>query len=108
MKSDAVNDATFVSDAMTRNAGDALRSSASCGDSLLGNLNLHAQPAAAMHERDTMSKPKAEKFGINDVDWMEKIPECPVYYPSKEEFEDPLVYLQKIAPDASKFGIASI
>jgi hypothetical protein len=28
-----------------------------------------------------------------------------VYSPTKEEFEDPLVYLQKIAPEASKYGM---
>nr|GEV76731.1 lysine-specific demethylase JMJ706-like isoform X1 [Tanacetum cinerariifolium] len=37
-----------------------------------------------------------------------KMPECPVYYPSKEEFEDPLAYLQKIAPEASTYGICKI
>ncbi|CAN1173571.1 Lysine-specific demethylase JMJ13 [Linum perenne] len=39
---------------------------------------------------------------------MDKIPECPVYYPTREEFEDPLVYLQTIAAEASKFGICKI
>ncbi|KAL5728747.1 hypothetical protein ACHQM5_001793 [Ranunculus cassubicifolius] len=44
-----------------------------------------------------------------DLEWIHKIPECPVYTPSKEEFgEDPLLYLQKIAPEASKHGICKI
>ncbi|CAH1445471.1 unnamed protein product [Lactuca virosa] len=34
--------------------------------------------------------------------------ECPVYSPSKEEFQDPLAFLQKIAPEASKYGIRKI
>nr|GEX86455.1 hypothetical protein [Tanacetum cinerariifolium] len=68
--------------------GDVFRGSASCRDRLL--------------------KPKVEMLDVNDLDWIDKIPECPVYYPSKEEFEDPLVYLQKISPDASKFGICKI
>ncbi|AES59963.1 transcription factor jumonji family protein [Medicago truncatula] len=34
--------------------------------------------------------------------------ECPTYYPSEQEFEHPLVYLQKIAPEASKYGICKI
>ncbi|GJX53619.1 lysine-specific demethylase JMJ706-like protein isoform X1 [Tanacetum coccineum] len=68
--------------------GDAFRGSASCRDRLL--------------------KPKVEMLDVNDLDWIDKMPECPVYYPSKEEFEDPLVYLQKIAPDASKFGNARL
>ncbi|RVX01648.1 Lysine-specific demethylase JMJ706 [Vitis vinifera] len=33
---------------------------------------------------------------------------CPVFKPSKEEFEDPLVYLEKISPEASRYGICKI
>lgn len=96
-----------MSDLMTRSGGDTLRGSASCRDRLFSNLDSCAQPstAAALHGRDTMSKPKVEKFDVNELDWTDKISECPVYYPSKEEFEDPLVYLQKIAPEASRFGM---
>lgn len=108
-KSGTVNDAPFVSNLMTRSGGDALRGSASYRDRLFSNLDVYAQPAAAsMHERNAMSKRKVEKFDTNDLDWTAKIPECPVYFPSKEEFDDPLVYLQKIAPEASRFGNASL
>ncbi|KAI3804513.1 hypothetical protein L1987_26113 [Smallanthus sonchifolius] len=100
MKSGTVNDAAFVSNLMTRSGGDALRGSASSGDRLFSNLDLCG--------RDNMSKPKVEKFDLNDLDWIDKVPECPVYFPSKEEFEDPLVYLQKIASEASRFGICKI
>lgn len=44
---------------------------------------------------------------INDSEWTSELIGCPVYYPSKEEFEDPLVYLQKVAPEASKYGITN-
>ncbi|GKV05577.1 hypothetical protein SLEP1_g17575 [Rubroshorea leprosula] len=54
------------------------------------------------------SKRKADKNHLTDVQWVDKIPECPVFYPSAEEFEDPLVYLQQISPEASKFGICKI
>ncbi|XP_024961234.1 lysine-specific demethylase JMJ706-like [Cynara cardunculus var. scolymus] len=109
MKPGTVNDAPFVSNLMTRSGGDALRGSASYRDRLFSNLDVYGQPAAgAMHERDAMSKRKVEKFDTNDLDWTAKIPECPVYFPSKEEFDDPLVYLQKIAPEASRFGICKI
>ncbi|KAJ9537014.1 hypothetical protein OSB04_029747 [Centaurea solstitialis] len=108
-KSGTVNDdVPFVSKLMTRSGGDALRGYASYRDRLFSNLDAYAQPAAAMHERDAMSKPKVEKFDMDDLDWTAKIPECPVYFPSKEEFDDPLVYLQKIAPEASRFGICKI
>ncbi|KAE8671696.1 Jumonji domain protein isoform 2 [Hibiscus syriacus] len=64
---------------MARSGGDALRVSASCGVRLQGN---------------------AESFSRSN--------ECPVYCPTKEEFEDPLVYLQTIAPEASRYGICKI
>lgn len=83
---------TSVANTMNRSGGDALRASASCGIRLHGNA-------------DVFSKRKVEKFDTSDLEWTEKIPECPTYYPTKEEFEDPLIYLQKIAPEATKYGM---
>ena len=42
---------------------------------------------------------------LHKFEWTDEILECPVYHPSELEFEDPLVYLQKIAPEASKYGM---
>ncbi|MFS8028518.1 putative transcription factor & chromatin remodeling JmjN family [Helianthus anomalus] len=50
-----------------------------------------------------MSKPTIEKFDSNYLDWTDKVPKCPIYFPSKEEFEDPLVYMQKTTLEASRF-----
>ncbi|KAK6794773.1 hypothetical protein RDI58_008226 [Solanum bulbocastanum] len=50
----------------------------------------------------------SQKRKADEFDWTDTIKECPVYRPSKEEFEDPLVYVQKIAPEASKYGICKI
>ena len=91
MKSESVAETVSVMNTMTRSGGDALRASSSCGVRLHGNA-------------DVFSKRKVDKFDTSDLDWTEKIPECPVYTPTKEEFEDPLVFLQKIAPEASKHG----
>jgi len=82
---------TNIANMMNRSGGDALRASSSCGMRLHGNA-------------DVFSKRKVDKFDTNDLDWTDSIPECPVYSPTKEEFEDPLIYLQKIAPEASKYG----
>lgn len=90
---------------MNRSGGDALRASAPCGVKLLGgNVGSFSRSSGMSNERDVFSKRRVDKFEYDDLEWTEKIPECPEYSPSKEEFEDPLVYLQKIAPEASKYG----
>lgn len=91
MKSETVTGTLSVTNVMTRSGGDALRASASCGVRLHGGA-------------EVFSKRKVDKFDTSDLEWTQKIPECPVYCPTKEEFEDPLVYLQKIAPEASRHG----
>ncbi|XP_016511421.2 LOW QUALITY PROTEIN: lysine-specific demethylase JMJ13 [Nicotiana tabacum] len=103
-KPESMNDSTYVSNTMSRSGGDALSSSASCGV----RIHVNAGLGTSLNRRDVFSKHKVAKFDTSNLDWTDKIPECPVYYPSKEEFEDPLVYLQKIAPEASKYGICKI
>ncbi|CAA6669632.1 unnamed protein product [Spirodela intermedia] len=97
-----------VSNMRTRSGGDALKASSSYGCPPQGNadgfaFNFNASPA-----KDAFAKHKVEKLPISNLEWIEKIPECPIFSPSKEEFEDPLIYLQRIAPIASKFGICKI
>nr|XP_043625822.1 lysine-specific demethylase JMJ706-like [Erigeron canadensis] len=44
----------------------------------------------------------------DDMEWRNQITECPVYHPSTLEFQDPLRYIQNIAPQASKYGVCKI
>ncbi|KAI3727951.1 hypothetical protein L6452_16575 [Arctium lappa] len=108
MKAGTLNDTACMTNLMTRSSGDALRDSASCGVRSFGNRDIYAQSGGVVNGRDTMSKQKVEKFDTTDLEWTDKMPECPVYFPSKEEFEDPLAYLQKISPEASRYGICKI
>lgn len=104
MKPGTVTGTIGISNTMSRSGGDALRASASCGIRLHGNVDSFSRSNAAPNVKDVFSKRKVDKFDTDDLEWTGKIPECPVYHPTKEEFEDPLIYLQKIAPEASRYG----
>ena len=94
MRSGSVNGTVGLS-TIARSGGDATRpSSASCG------MRLRVTGKGGFL--------KEERFETDDLKWTERLPECPVYRPTKAEFEDPLTYLQKIFPEASKYGNTEI
>lgn len=109
MRSDSNNE-TIGFSTMARSGGDALRpSSASCGMRLRVTSSDTVLKANGLSTgKGSLLKEKVEKFETDDLKWTEKLPECPVYRPTKEEFEDPLTYLQKIFPEASKYGKTKI
>ncbi|XP_042010077.1 lysine-specific demethylase JMJ706-like isoform X1 [Salvia splendens] len=107
-KIEAENESYIVSKTLNRSGGDALRTSSPCGDSLHNQADLYSRFGNSATKNNVFSKRKVAKFDTLDLEWTEKVPECPVYHPTKEEFLNPLVYIQKIAPDASKYGICKI
>ncbi|CAH1414037.1 unnamed protein product [Lactuca virosa] len=102
------NETAYVTNLMSRSTGDALRDPASCSVRSFRNPDIYVKSGSGINERETISKQKIDNFDTTDLDWTDSMPECPVYFPSKEEFEDPLAFLQKIAPKASKYGICKI
>ncbi|XP_019098042.1 PREDICTED: lysine-specific demethylase JMJ706-like isoform X2 [Camelina sativa] len=109
MRSDSVNETVSFS-TVARSGGDALRPpSASCGTRLrVTSSDTLSKVNGASTGKGGLLKGKVEKIETDDLKWTERLPECPVYRPTKEEFEDPLTYLQKIFPEASKYGICKI
>ncbi|XP_054813264.1 lysine-specific demethylase JMJ13-like [Prosopis cineraria] len=62
-------------------------------------------------EKETAGKDilnKLRRVDLAEQEWVDKIPDCPVFCPSEQEFEDPLVYLQKIVHESQKYGICKI
>ncbi|CAI9095278.1 OLC1v1031181C4 [Oldenlandia corymbosa var. corymbosa] len=107
-KTESVDDFGCSNNMISRSGGDSLRGSAPCGVRIHGSVDSFSRSGAASNGKDFFTKRKVAKFDTTDLDWIDQIPECPVYRPNKEEFDDPLVYLQKIAPEASKYGICKI
>ncbi|XP_022159007.1 lysine-specific demethylase JMJ706-like isoform X2 [Momordica charantia] len=104
MKSETVP----VTNMLTRSGGDTLRAPLSCGMRFHDDLDSFSWSNGPASGNNDFSKRKVDRFGCSDLEWIHKISECPVYHPSREEFEDPLVYLQKIAPEASRYGMCKI
>lgn len=74
----------------------------------VGKQSLDASKSATSLKSCMLRKSKGfriDRFHIgDDLEWLNQISECPIYHPSLEEFEFPLQYIQKIAPQASKYG----
>ncbi|KAJ3689538.1 hypothetical protein LUZ61_018702 [Rhynchospora tenuis] len=92
----------------SRSSGDALRSVPACGARIPGSGGNAIFNGAGNNVKDAFLKHNVVKFEMENLDWLEKIPECPVFHPTKEEFENPLEYLQKIAPVGATYGICKI
>lgn len=103
LKLEREDDSLCVISMTHRSGGEALRPTP-CGVRLYRNSFTSSNIGCNLNDRAGFSKCNIPKFHTSDFEWTAKILDCPVYTPCMEEFQDPLVYLQKIAPEASKFG----
>ena len=43
-------------------------------------------------------------FHQQQAAWMDRMPEAPTFFPTREQFEDPLAYIRSIQQEAAQFG----
>jgi len=84
--------------------------------------DMSSQPQRAKRQRKTvqpLSEPEdpahiadlhaaIENSRLENLNYEQPIPEAPVYYPTIEEFADPIKFINSIAPQASQHGICRI
>jgi hypothetical protein len=49
-----------------------------------------------------------DDFHSDNREWLDSIPTCPEFCPTKEEFEDPLEYIRKIQTEAEAWGACCV
>lgn len=43
-------------------------------------------------------------FHQQQAAWMDRMPEAPTFFPTREQFQDPLAYIRSIQQEAAQYG----
>jgi hypothetical protein len=63
-------------------------------------------PCAVPPSNSFFQKRDTAFAAVNDSAWLgrDSIPAAPTFYPTPDEAVDPIAYIRKISPEASRFG----
>ncbi|KAK1359629.1 Lysine-specific demethylase REF6 [Heracleum sosnowskyi] len=64
--------------------------------------------ASSVKKAEAKAKQSKSKNSIEVFSWLKNLPVAPEYYPTIDEFQDPIGYIFKIEKEASKYGICKI
>ena len=63
---------------------------------------------AYAQERRRQRELRFEAACAKEREWIHGMRECPTFYPTEEEFKDPMAYICKIREEGQKYGIAKV